>query len=38
MSNKFQNREARDEDLEMIQSLRAGLHGNEETIKKLEVC
>ena len=37
MNQRYQERESREEDLEMIQSLKAGLHMKDETVKKLEV-
>ena len=37
MNSRYQQRESREEDIEMIQSLKFGLQSKDETLKKLEV-
>jgi Rad3-related DNA helicase len=37
MNSRYQQRESREEDIEMIQSLKFGLQSKNETLKKLEV-
>lgn len=37
MNSRYQQRESREEDIEMIQSLRVGLQAKDGTLKKLEV-
>ena len=38
MNSRYHQRESREEDIEMIQSLKVGIQSKDETLKKLEVC